>query len=199
AGESAAVIRLGPPDLFERVDGRVLSEDGQPLADISVELYRPMIDARARIFGGNSQVVMIEVAGHATTDAEGRVHFENVPKTGAQLSVRGDGIVPTKADIVARTLDIPVEVRCHLEVVLRESAGRFDFIQVADGEGQRLDVMVLTEGSVNAWTGVKLVDGRSGVVSVSSRARELRLFKSGILVETHAIDLQAGDVNRIEL
>ncbi len=199
AGESAVVIRLGPPDVFERVDGRVLSEDGQPLADIGVGLFRPVIDARARIFGGNSQVVMVEHAGRATTDAEGRFHFEDVPRSGAQISVRGDQIVPTKVDVAAATLDIPVEMRCHLEVVLLESAGRFDAIEVADGDGQRLDLMVLTEGSMNAWTSVDLVDGRSGVVSVSSRARELRLFKSGALVEARAIDLQAGDVNRIEL
>jgi len=199
AGESAVVIRLGPPDVFERVDGRVLSEDGQPLADIGVGLYRPMIDARARVFGGNSQVVLVEYAGRATTDAEGRFHFDDVPRSGAQISVRGDGIVPTKADVEAATLDIPVEVRCHLEIVLRESAGRFDEIEVADGAGKRLDLMVLTEGSVNAWTSVQLVEGRSGVVSVSSRARQLRLLKNGALVETRALDLVPGDVNRIEL
>lgn len=199
AGEPAAVIRLGPPDLFERVEGRVLGEDGRALADVEVSLYRPVIDARARIFGGNSQLVIVEYSGRTTSDAEGRFRFANVPRSGAQLSVRGDAIVPTKADVVSAVVDIPVETRCHLEVVLREASGRFDSIQVADGEGERLDIMVLTEGSTNAWTSVDLVDGRSGVVSVSSRVRELRLFKSGVLVESRALDLQPGEVNRIEL
>jgi hypothetical protein len=199
AGETSAVIRLGPPDVFERVDGCVVSEDGRPLADVEVRLYRPVIDVRARIFGGNSQLVIVEFAGRGTSDAEGRFHFVDVPRSGAQILARGDGIVPTKVDVTAAALDIPVEVRCHLEVVLRENDGRFDAIEAADGEGKRLDLMVLTEGSVNAWTGVPLVEGRSGVVSVSSRARQLRLFKDGALVETRALDLLPGDVNRIEL
>jgi hypothetical protein len=199
AGESSAVIRLGPPDVFERVDGRVLSEDGQPLSDVGVSLFRPMIDARARIFGGSCQVVMVEHAGGATTDAEGRFHFDGVPRSGAKVSVRGDGIVPMQVEITAATLDIPVEMRCHLEVVLREPDGRFDLIEAADGEGKRLDLMVLSEGSVNAWTGVRLVEGRSGVVSVSSRARQLKLFKDGVLAETRPLDLVPGDVNRIDL
>ena len=43
------------------------------------------------------------------------------------------------------------------------------------------------------------VDGRSGVVSVSSRARELRLLKGEAVIETRALHLVPGDVNRIEL
>jgi RNA polymerase sigma-70 factor (ECF subfamily) len=199
AGESSAVIRLGPPDVFERVEGRVLSEDGHALAGIEVSLYRPMIDARARIFGGNSQLVMVQYAGRVTSDAEGRFLFEGVPRTGAQVSVRGDGIVPAKADVAAAALDIRVETRCHFEVVLRESDGRFDAISMADAEGRGLDLLVLSEGSVNAWTSVALVGGRSGVVSVSSHARQLRLLEDGAVVETLEVDLVPGDVNRIEL
>jgi hypothetical protein len=198
AGESV-VIRLGPPDVFEHLDGRVLGEDGHTLPDVEVSLYRPMIDVRARVFGGTSQVVLLEYAGRVTTDSGGRFHFGPVPRSGAQVSVRGDGIVPTKADVTAATLDLAVEVRCHFEVVLRESAGRFDAIEVADGDGKRLDILVLTEGSVNAWSGVDLVDGRSGVVSVSSHARKLLLKKDGEVVETRPLDLLPGDVNRIDL
>ena len=115
------------------------------------------------------------------------------------LSVRGDDIVPAKVDITGDSVDIRVEMRCHLEVVLRDPVGRFDAISVADEDGAGLDILVLTEGSTNAWTGVPLVQGRSGVVSVSSRARTLKLFKDGALAETRALDLLPGDVNRIEL
>ena len=70
---------------------------------------------------------------------------------------------------------------------------------VADEHGQGLDLMVLTEGSTKAWTDVELVNGRSGVLSVSSRARPLRLYKDGALQGTMALDPTPGDVNRIEL
>lgn len=199
AGEATAVIRLAPPDVHARVRGRVLAEDGSGIFGVEVSLYRPMIDARARIFGGRSQVVVIEPAGTRTTDAEGAFEFSDVPRTGAVFSVRGDDIVPTSADVTGESVDIPVEVRCHLEVVLREPFGRFDGIQVKDGEGQGLDILVLTEGSTNAWTSVPLVRGRSGVVSVSSRARTLELLQGEAVVETRALDLLPGDVNRIEL
>jgi RNA polymerase sigma factor (sigma-70 family) len=199
AGERSAVVRLEPPDVFARVEGRVHSAAGVPVLDVSVSLFRPMIDARARIFGGNSQVVLIEPAGRTTTDATGRFTLENVPRKGARVSLRGDGIVPFSAEITAAELDLPVEVRCHLEVVLRaDTATRFDQIQAYDGEGTRLDLMVLTEGSTNAYTGIELVGGRSGVVSVSERARELRFLKDGAVVETRTLDLVPGDVNRIE-
>ncbi len=199
AGDASAVIRLGPPALFEHAGGRVLAEDGSPLAGVQVSLSRPMIDARARIFGGSSQVVVIEPAGATTTDAEGRFAFEDVPHTGARYTVRADGIVPASVEVTAEAQDIRVEQRCHLEVVLRESLGRFDGISVSDVEGQPLDILVLTEGSTNAWTGVPLVEGRSGVVSVSIRARTLHLHLGEAVIETRTLDLVPGEVNRIEL
>jgi hypothetical protein len=143
--------------------------------------------------------VLIEQGGHTTTDATGRFTLENVPRKGAKVELRGDGIVPFSVEITAAELDLPVEVRCHIEVVLRaDTATRFDQIQAADGEGKRLDLLVLTEGSTNAYTGIELVGGRSGIVSVSERARELRFLKDGAVVETKPLDLVPGDVNRIE-
>jgi RNA polymerase sigma-70 factor (ECF subfamily) len=199
AGEAHAVVRLGPPELFDVVSGRVLAENGEGLADVEVSLYRPVVDARARIFGGNSQVVLIEPGGTTVTDVEGRFHFERVPKHGAVVSVRGDAIVPRSAPVEGANVDVEVEQRCHFEVVLRDAVGRFDGIAMADGEGKPLDLLVLTEGSVNAWTSVSLVEGRSGVVSVSARARTLKLLKDRAVIETRPIDLVPGDVNRIEL
>ncbi len=198
AGDTGAVVRLGPPDFFEQVSGRILAQDGQPIPGVEVGLFRPMVDVTARVFGGRSQVVMLEYAGHVSTDAEGRFNFTRVPKKGARVSIRADGIVPESVQVTQASFEVEVEQRCHLEVVLRPPVDRFDRIRVFDEEGQRLDLMVLTEGSVNAWTDVALVEGRSGVVSVSSRARMLQLFKDGALVDTLDLDLIPGEVNRIE-
>src|SRR5262249_48069313 len=163
--------------------------DGSPLAGVQARLYRPMVDMHTRIFGGRSQVVILRDAGVKTSDDEGRFHFAHVPREGASVSVRADGIVPRSVPIRAQSFDGAVEMRCHLEVVVRQGIERFDAISVLDGEGKGLDILVLTEGSTNAWTGVALVQGRSGVVSVSSRARTLQLMKNGAVVETRALDL----------
>jgi len=199
AGARAVRVQLDPPDVFEPLRGVVHGEDGEVLADVSVTLFRPMIDARARFFGGNSQIVVIQPAGTATTDAKGRFEFKSVPRHGAQLSLRGDAVVPRSVEVTEGELDIELEVRCHLEVVVRLASGRFDEIAVRDRQGGPLDLIVLTEGSMNAWTSMPLVDGRSGVLSVSSRASELVLLKGGVEVETRPLDLVPGDVNRVEL
>jgi RNA polymerase sigma-70 factor (ECF subfamily) len=199
AGEEGVRVQLDAPELFERVEGRVVGADGEGLADVEVRLFRPLIDVRSRVFGGRSQVVILRDGGRVTTDSDGRFHFLRVPKSGASLTVRGDWIVPCSRTIETNALEVPVEERCHLEVVVRQTPGKYDSIEVADGEGQRLDILELSACSTNAWTGIGLVDGRSGVVSVSIRARELRFLKDGVLVETRALELLPGDVNRVEL
>lgn len=199
AGEQNALVRLPTPDEYAEVHGRVVSEDGRAVPDVELELFRPMVDVTARVFGGRSRVVMSEYGARAVTGADGTFRFAHVPRSGAALTVKGDGIVPLKADVTAAELEIVVETRCHLEVVLREPQARFDRIEVADEHGQGLDLMVLTEGSTNAWTDVELVNGRSGVLSVSARARSLRFFKDGALQGTLTLDLEPSGINRIEL
>ena len=199
AGESGVVVRLPAREVFAEVRGRVRGPDGRALAGLSLELYRPMRDVTARVFGGRSRVVMSEFGDSVTSGADGSFRFTNVPRSGASLTVRGDDIVPTKVDIASDELEIVVDLRCHLEVVLREPVARYDRIEVADEQGQGLDLMVLSNGGMQAWTDVDLVDGRSGVLSVSSRARLLRLFKDDALQGTLTIDLDLDEVNRIEL
>jgi hypothetical protein len=199
AGQSGVVVRLPAPEVFAEVRGRVVGPDGRAVSGISLELFRPMADVTARVFGGRSRVVMSEYGASTTSGADGTFRFSDVPKAGAALIVRGDDIVPSKVEVTAAELEVVVDLRCHFEVVLREPVGRFDRIEVADEDGQGLDLMVLSKGSTQAWTDVELVDGRSGVLSVSSEARSLRLYQGGALAGTLALNLRPGEVNRIEL
>jgi hypothetical protein len=61
-----------------------------------------------------------------------------------------------------------------------------------------LELLQLTEGSTSAVGHAVFVDGRSGVFSVSSRARWLRLFH-GETFEAVPLNLAPGEVNRLEL
>ncbi len=198
AGTRTAEIRLGPPQVFETVTARVLSEEGFPVEGVRARLYRPVIDVRGRVFGGTSEVILIERGEAQVSDGEGLVRFREVPREGARLSCSSDEMVPITVDVSSESLEIRVELRCHLDVELREPLDRYDALAVADGSGKRLDVLILTEGSVTALSEVPLVNGRSGVVSVSSRARELRLFKDGALIDTLPLELLPGEVNRVE-
>jgi RNA polymerase sigma-70 factor (ECF subfamily) len=198
AGADEVVVRLSEPDEFPEVRGRIVDADGRALADVEVELFRPLVDVTARVFGGQSRIVLSEYGSSLRTGVDGSFRFERVPRSGASLTVRGDDIVPTKVDVGAAELEVVIDARCHLEVVLRDPVARFDRIEVSDEDGQGLDLMVLTSGSTQAWTDVELVEGRSGVLSVSSRARNLRFFKDGALAATFTLDLRPGEVNRLE-
>jgi RNA polymerase sigma-70 factor (ECF subfamily) len=198
AGERDALVRLDPPEEFAEVRGRVLGPDGEGVPDAELELFRPMVDVTARVFAGRSRVVMCDYGPTVRCDERGAFRLTHVPRRGAVLSVNGEDIVPTALDVTADVLEVRVEQRCRFEVVLRDPLGRFDEIAMLDGDGERLDLLQLTEGSSQAWSSVELVDGRSGVLSVSARARSLLLSKAGEVSATLSLDLVPGRVNRIE-
>jgi hypothetical protein len=76
---------------------------------------------------------------------------------------------------------------------------RADEFRVVDAQGRSLDLLVITGNSVNAYTAMELNDGRSEVVSTSSQARTLLLFKQDQEVGRVPLDLLPGEVNRVRL
>lgn len=198
AGTHGIVVQLDAPALHPLVRGRILDEDGAPVAGAALTVLRPMVDVTARVFGGSSHVSRVEFGATATSDADGRFELRDVPLAGAALYARGEGIVPSSRPIDGPELELVVERRCHLEVVLREPVTRYERIQVLDGNGQPLDLLQLTEGSTSAESHAEFVSGRTGVYSVSARARTLRLYR-GAEFDSVPLDLVAGEVNRLEL
>jgi len=198
AGTRGVLVRLAPPELFPEVRGRVVDEDGEPVAGVALHVLRPMVDVTARIFGGSTHVVRFESGARTTSDTDGRFLLRDVPRSGTVVTLRGEGIVPSTWPIDAAELELAVEQRCHLEVVLREPVGRYERMQVLDGDGRPLDLLQLTEGSTSASSHAEFVAGRTGVYSVSARARTLRLLR-GEEAESVPLDLAPGTVNRLEL
>jgi hypothetical protein len=92
-----------------------------------------------------------------------------------------------------------VHQRCHLQVELLPPQDRADEFRVVDAQGRSLDLLVITGNSVNAYTAMELNDGRSEVVSTSSQARTLLLFKQDQEVGRVPLDLLPGEVNRVRL
>jgi len=197
AGTRGVLVRLAPPELFPEVRGRVVDEDGAPVGGVALQVLRPMVDVTARVFGGSSHVVRFEPGASTVSADDGRFLLRDVPRSGALLALRGEGIVPSTRPIDAAELELAVEQRRHLEVVLREPVQRFERLQVLDGDGRPLDLLQLTEGSTSAHSHAEFVGGRTGVYSVSARARTLRLLR-GAEAESVPLDLVPGTVNRLE-
>ncbi len=201
AGSSAEEIRMPIPATFAELRGRVVTARGAPVPNARVRTQLRTFDQTSRVFGGRAQFVMLE-AGEATqTDAEGRFAFRGLPKEGTRVFVGADGIVPAEELLTpaANPEDfvIVVHTRCHVQVELEEPRDRADAFGFEDAEGDGVDVLVLRQGSTNAYTDMELSDGRSPVVSVSSEATTLLLYKEGIVVGRLPLDLFPDEVNVI--
>ncbi len=203
AGSRDVKIEMPDMPVYPVVAGRVLGPRGKPIAGVRITLRREAFGTRTRVFGGTAQYGVIQHRESATTDSDGLFEFKDVPREGVGLDLRADGIVPREfslADAAAPdNLELTVEARCRMEVRLKAPIARADRLAVRDADGRGLDVLLITQGSVNAYTDVGLVDGRSGVVSVSSAARTLVLLHGEQVVETHAIDLLEDEINVLEL
>jgi protocatechuate 3,4-dioxygenase beta subunit len=203
AGSRDVKIEMPEMPVYSRVAGCVLSPRGKPIAGVQMTLRREAFGLRTRVFGGTAQYGMIQRREATTSDAQGRFEFKDVPREGVAIELRADGIVPHEVSLDGASqpenLELVVNSRCRLEVRLKPPLARADRMAVRDADGGYLDVMLITQGSVNAYTDIALVEGRSGVVSVSSAARTLLLLDGEKVVETHAIDLSPDEINVLEL
>ena len=205
AGRDDVTVQLPKPKLHRRLKGRVVTEAGIPIAGARVRLSRTAFDRRSRVFGGTTYVGLVQPRESVMSDEDGRFAFEDVPKVGA----KSDGVLgPHRSRFPpAHRRRGPEGPRDHRRGPLPRrraprtaheprSAARIGF---ADRDGERLDVLVIRDGSFNAYTSVPLVDGRSGVVSVSSTAGELLLLDTDEeLVEGMPITLVPGEVTVLQ-
>jgi hypothetical protein len=142
---------------------------------------------------------MKERGDETRTDAEGRFVLEQVPKEGLVLGVGADAVIPRDVDIAAdanpEDFVVYLYVRCHVQVELDEPLDRADSFGFEDEDGESVDVMIFRQGTTNAYTSMPLAEGRSAVVSVSSKARTLVLFKNESAVARIPLDLVPDEVN----
>ncbi|MFN0244627.1 MAG: sigma-70 family RNA polymerase sigma factor [Planctomycetota bacterium] len=208
AGDTSAKVTMPAPLVHARVAGRVVTERGTPVPGVSVLLARMAYSTRTRVFGGTAFYGVVQPRERVVTDDEGRFEFKDVPRVaddtreGLGFQFMSERIVPLEreleSDDAVDALEIVVHMRCSVEVRLEAPHTRADRIGFQDEGGQKLDVLVISDGHNNAYTQVDLVDGRSGVVSVSSAARTLLLWKGDEIVERVPIELSPSTPNVIE-
>jgi hypothetical protein len=203
AGGPPVELHWSPAPLLPSIAGKVLGETGEPVAGVRVELTRRAFGAAGRVFGGHVDVALFDQRERATSDENGAFEFHGVPSEGIIVNVSGEGILseafPLEGAGPPGALELRVHQRCSFEVVVSTPDVEGDEIELLDGEGEPLDVLRIDSEHTNAWTSAPLVEGRTGVLSASSAARQLRLLQDGAPVKTIPIRLKAGEVTRIEL
>ncbi|MFN0244841.1 MAG: sigma-70 family RNA polymerase sigma factor [Planctomycetota bacterium] len=195
AGAGDVEIRVPANAAFERVSGRVLAKNGDPIAGAAIEAVRRTV--KIEIDGGGS-ISRSHSGVHTTTDAEGRFQLERVAREGIFLAVTSDRIVNTWLDFPKKALDearertdieIRVVRRCHVQLELAGRTDRADEFAVLDGNGERMPLSLIRGDNDVTGPTVQLVDGRSPAVAVGEDAATLVLYSQDREIERQPITL----------
>jgi hypothetical protein len=193
----ALELELAREELLGRVAGRVLSEDGRPVAGARVRALRRAVSRPEPVSG---REVSWDLSGAAVeTDADGRFELARAPLDGLRLSVSGAGL---RALVHAPR---PDEDRERLELRVRSHAGRAHFQVELTGDPTRAERFALLAGDgapatmllrrAGAATGLRegpLEHGRSNVLSVEEGDYVLVLYRGEAEVARQRVALPAG-------
>ncbi len=204
AGNETLTIVLDDVEPWELVAGRVLANDGQPLADINVE-------ANAFLFvsdynGNGSRTT--EQVGATTTDAEGYFEFEQLTRETTMLRFNGEGVryhdlylndwrghTATTGNLDA--LEVVLSRRLYLQLDL-DDANEADGFLVMDDAMQVQQVQVYeADENVRQTYNPSITSGRSSVVTVPEGVTTIVLTKNGTRLRTIEVNLVPGEVNRV--
>ncbi len=204
AGSTTADLKLPVPVVWPELIGTVVDDAGKPVAGVDVLLVAEAYGVKSRIFGGRTYISLRDRRENVVTDEKGRFTLRDVPREGMELNLSSESTVPHSLPL-ERGLDpaqvlLEVSLRCAFEVHVAPGGELdVDAIALRDAQGQKLDVLRIEPGHVNAYTAAPLVDGRTGVLSASSAARTLVLLRNNQVVREVPIRLRGGETNLIEL
>jgi RNA polymerase sigma-70 factor (ECF subfamily) len=201
AGSRDVVLTLPRSDACKQVAGRVVSLTGKSVPGVLVFPGKPL---EQWAFAMSKDLMNVHplpptFGRSATTDPDGRFHFDALATDGLCFQVSGRTI-----DIMFRwdppsgaaldQLEIVVSMRCHLQVDLGGRAGEADAFFVLDGEGKKLTLNRWRGPTSSSGQNVPVVDGRSDVVSTTEAARTVVLTKAGQEVSRIPITPVPGEV-----
>ena len=185
--------------VMPRVRGRILSMDGQPVPDVAITSWLSAFHEVEDFSGGTSDVMRFFLGEAVRTDADGRFELEDVPRAFVQFHAISDDIVPSYFSVEDITdpdrFEVRVLARAHLEIQDRSGAENF---HVVDAEGQRVTLLLMRADGYSNFEEMPLVQGRSGVVTVTTDAAELVLTDAEGVVDRIPLSLRPGEVATIE-
>lgn len=190
AGTQDAELRCEPDAFVEKIQGRVVSRDGVPLAGLDVSVLLVTYEAA---FGSSWNHVK-----SVTSAQDGTFALEQVPRRFTRLSVDGEDVQSTTVALGEIDLAQPIEI-----AVVRLCRFRFengpdgefpDWIEVLDRDGGVLSLVTREAQRMMSSSNAALTDGNSHVLSVSEDAARLVLYKRGEPVSSQPLRLVPGEI-----
>ncbi|MEL6907608.1 MAG: hypothetical protein AAFP22_19530, partial [Planctomycetota bacterium] len=141
------------------------------------------------------------VAKAGETDEEGNFTLSNVPTRFVQFHVAGQSIVPSygSVDDVDDPTDFEIVVEARVEVsveIVDTSLGIDRVAAIAEGGGRTGLLRLFADGYSTLAT-IDVVDGRTGVFALTTKATALQLMSGDTVVDTVELRLRPGEVARV--
>ena len=167
-----------------RIDGRLIDEDGDPIADVEVE-----VAAFGSVYDTDPPNLNLCVAGWRTpsrTDKDGRFTLENVPSRGGRIFVtlwdRGALIAPVEGDA-------PIELTLPRLVPYQFLVGRSDVdaVEFWDGRGEPTSVYHRVASKHSTLERVPIATDGSGEAWIPLDARSVVFFDGTEIVDRRPV------------
>lgn len=181
--------------------GRVVTEQGDPVPNVDITPWLPVLDATTPVPGGTSHVTRWFSRRSEVTDAQGRFELERVPRQHLSFFLISDDIVPSYVS-VEDVIDpddftITVRARVHLEVVVEPGAEAPDAFRLTDAQGAPVEILEMRADGYSNFVRYPLTGGRSGVVTSTTDAVMLHLLRGDEELAALDIRLRPGEVNTV--
>lgn len=187
---------------YERLRGRVVTRSGEPVAGVNVQPFLSAVSADIRLWGGEAGVSRFFLGESAQSDEDGVFVLEQVLKESVSFYLTSDTTIPTWASVDdvedPDDFEIVVKAHAHVSVELLDPF-RADHISISDFDGGEVTMRTMRVGGHTTYKRLPFSSGRTATCVVSTDAAQLHLWKDGVVVESHAVELRAGVVNTIRL
>lgn len=202
AGTQDAEIVVPRAYSFERLAGRILTSQGDPVPGVAITPWIPAFDFNGQVGASNSNVMRFFLGPGVTTDEEGYYELIGVPRQHIQFHIISEDIVPSYASVEQvqdpEAFDIAVLARVHLEVQVIPGPESPDSIQVRDANGVRIEILQMRADGYSHRDRVGLVDGRSGILTITTNVTELEFLRGGEVIDTLPITPKPGEELQIQ-
>ena len=159
------------------------------------------LSAKEAVMGGAADVLRFFLGPSTTTDENGRFELLDVPRAHVQFHLISDEIVPSYAAVEdvqdPDSFEIRVLARVHLEVECVPGAESPQAFRALDDDGELVTLLKMRADGYSHQPRVALVEGRSGVVTITSNATTLQFLRDGQVLDSIPISPRPGETLNI--